>query len=104
MSLLPNSRVNKRRGLFRWAPVAILGLAVAAILFLASGAAFLHYDAPGSVATCPICHFAHMPVLLGAHATIIVARSTIAWIVATNPRLGHAPADKLHSPPRAPPA
>jgi hypothetical protein len=101
MSLLRDGPVRKHGGLFWWVP---LGAALVAILFVASGAALLHYDAPGSLATCPICHLAHMPALLGAQGSILAARVTIAWVVPTSPRLGHAPTAALHSPPRAPPA
>ena len=44
----------------RWLQLAALTAALAAVVLLASGISFWHTDAPGSDATCPICHVAHV--------------------------------------------
>jgi hypothetical protein len=103
MSLLCDGLSRKRSAVLRWVHLTALGVALVAILFVASGAALWHFDAPGSLATCPICHLAHMPVLQGAHGALVAARITIAWIVPKDAQFGHTPT-ALHSPPRAPPA
>ena len=104
MSLLRDGPVRRRSALLRWVRLTALGAALVAVLFVASGAALWHFDAPGSLATCPICHLAHMPALRGAHGAVVATRVTIAWVVPIDSRLGHAPTAALHSPPRAPPA
>jgi hypothetical protein len=86
-----------------WFRVAVLAAACIAIVLVASGISFWHTDAPGSEATCPICHVAHMPVLLGTVPGI----STLSVVAAVAPveiRLSHSAAVDLASPPRAPPA
>ena len=52
-----------RIGSQQWFQLVVLTTALLATLFVASGAALLHYDAPNSAATCPICHAVHMPAL-----------------------------------------
>jgi hypothetical protein len=104
MSLLRDGPVRRRSAFLRCVRLAALGAALIAVLFVASGAAIWHFDAPGSLATCPICHLAHMPALRAAHGAIVALRITIAWVVPTDTRLGHAPTAALHAPPRAPPA
>ncbi len=104
MSLLRDGPVRRRSAVLRCVRLAALGAALVAVLFVASGAAIWHFDAPGSLATCPICHLAHLPALRGAQGAIVAARITVAWVVPTDARVGHAPTAALHSPPRAPPA
>jgi len=104
MSLFRDGPMRQQNYSLRLLRMASLGLALAAILFVASGATLWHTDAPGALATCPICHLAHMPAWRGMPGAIVVTRIIFAWV---------APADSLpsctraryrNSPPRAPPA
>ena len=104
MSLLRDGPARRRSAALRCIRLTALGVALVAVLFGASGAALWHFDAPGSLATCPICHLAHMPVLRGAQGALVAARITIEWVVPTDAQFGHTPTAALHSPPRAPPA
>jgi len=78
--------------------------ALAALLPGAIGASFWHIDTPGSEATCPICHVAHMPVLPGTATSVQAASVVVAWIVPVHTHVAHAAPAGLDSPPRAPPA
>jgi hypothetical protein len=89
---------------FRWLRLAALAAALAAIIPVAIGAGFWHTDAPGSDATCPICHVAHMPVLPGIAASVLIAPTVIARFVAAEKQAAHSLSSTLDSPPRAPPA
>jgi hypothetical protein len=82
----------------------LLAAALAAMLFVASGASLWHVDAPGSEATCPICHLAHMPVLRGLPASTLAEPVLVAWIVPAETQAGHPALVSPDSPPRAPPA
>jgi hypothetical protein len=87
-----------------WLRVAVLSAACAAILLVASGISFWHTDAPGSEATCPICHVAHMPVLPGTATSVPSTSRVVAWLVPAEARVSHSAPAGLDSPPRAPPA
>jgi hypothetical protein len=87
-----------------WFRVAVLAAACAAILLVASGISFWHTDAPGSEATCPICHVAHMPVLLGTVPSILSTLNVVAGVAPVEIRRSHSTPVGLASPPRAPPA
>lgn len=88
----------------RWMWLALLGVAIFAILFVATGADLCHTDAPGSAATCPICHLAHLSPLLDAPAVLLSALVLFALVRPVQaPLLRDAPA-ALIPPSRAPPA
>jgi len=95
---------NRSIGLPRWLRLAMLGAALVAVVLVASGVLLWHSDAPGSLATCPICHVAHMSVLRAASGPIVAARIALAWVFPTNPLVGYSAAAERSSPPRAPPA
>ena len=78
--------------------------ALVAILSVAVGAAFWHTDAPGSEATCQICHVAHMPVLPGTATTFQAAPKVVVWVVPAETQGSHPIPPGLDTPPRAPPA
>src|ERR1700687_4330614 len=94
---------SHRRSL-RWLHATVLVAACAAILLVASGISFWHTDAPGSEATCPICHVAHMPVLPGTATSALSAPNVVAWVVPAEALVSHSAPAGLDSPPRAPPA
>src|ERR1700691_5944395 len=98
------SGVNRSRNSLRWLCLAALTAALVAILPVAIGAAFWHTDAPGSEATCSICHVAHMPVLPGIVTTVLATPTTVAWLAPADARNARAAPSSLDSPPRAPPA
>lgn len=81
----------------------IAATAVLALFFVASGGALWHHDAPGSAATCPVCHAAHMPVLMGALGTALIAPAAIEWLAAPEVRLAPASRSVSNASPRAPP-
>ena len=83
--------------------LAALAAAMAAVLLLASGVTLWHVDAPGSSATCPICHLAHMLTLQGTHAGGIFAPALVASIAPLQVHISPAAPTSLDSPPRAPP-
>src|SRR5271154_4744990 len=87
----------------RWFRAAVLATAFAAILLVASGISFWHTDAPGSEATCPICHVAHMPVLPGTAASASSAPGIVAWVELAEAKISHSAPAGLDSPPRGPP-
>ena len=89
---------------FRWFTLATLVVALVALLPLAVGASFWHTDTPGSEATCPLCHAAHMPVLPGTATSVHAAPKVVAWVVPAESRVANCAPDGLDSPPRAPPA
>src|ERR1700679_3851822 len=88
----------------RWLRLAALAAALAAIIPIAIGAGFWHTDAPGSEATCPICHVAHMPVLPGIATSVLSTPKVVDWVVPAAVRVSHSAPAGLDSPPRAPPA
>lgn len=87
-----------------WRRLTVLTVAVAAMLLVATVSSEFHVDSPGSEATCPICHFAHMPVVPGVPTSIVVAPSTVVWILPAETYVLYAAPVSLDSPPRAPPA
>jgi len=96
--------IGSRCRSLRWLHATVLIAACAAILLVASGISFWHTDAPGSEATCPICHVAHMPVLPGTATSVQSAPKVVAWVVPAEARVSHPAPAGLDSPPRAPPA
>jgi len=96
--------IGVHRRFLRWLRVAVLAAACAAILLVASGISFWHTDAPGSEATCPICHVAHMPVLPGTPTSVLSTSKVVAWVVPAEVGVSHSAPTGLDSPPRAPPA
>lgn len=95
---------GKRRKSLRWFHVAAWLAACTAIVLVASGVWLWHTDAPGSEATCPICHVAHMPVLPGMPTSVPSAFSVVASVTPAEVRLPHSAPVGLAAPPRAPPA
>lgn len=96
--------ISVRRKSLRWFRVAVLAAACTAILLVASGIWLWHTDAPGSEATCPICHVAHMPVLPGAPTGVLSVFCVVASVALAEVQLLHSAPVGLSSPPRAPPA
>ena len=97
-------RMRKGKQQLRWLERATLVTALVAVLLMASGVTLLHWDAPGSEATCSICHVAHMPALPGVFAGTSAVLAAGAWIVPVEIQVSHATPCTLDSPPRAPPA
>src|SRR5579862_2917409 len=62
-----------------WVQFVCFGAAALALLPLAIGAAYWHQDAPGSEATCAICHVAHLTPLPGSGVALISAPLLIGW-------------------------
>jgi hypothetical protein len=87
-----------------WLRLALLVVAILAILFVATGADIFHIDAPGSAATCPICHLGHLSPLPGASAVLLSAPVPLAQISPARAPLRREPPSALIPPPRAPPA
>ena len=86
-----------------WLHFACFAGAVLAILPLAIGAGFWHQDAPGSEATCAICHVAHLAPLPGSAVGALPASLLIAWHRPAEAR-GEQPSPSIvNSSPRAPP-
>lgn len=105
--MLPSSAVSKgfsggRSNSPGWPRLVVLTAAVAALLFLASGATLWHHDAPGTV--CSICYAAHIPALRSAPARTPIASFAVARVVPAELRLNHATPERLSSSPRGPPA
>jgi hypothetical protein len=96
--------MNPSGNRLRWLGLAALAAALVAILPVAIGASFWHTDAPGSEATCQICHVAHMPVLPGIATSVQAAPKVVAWIEPARTQISHSAPTGLDSPPRAPPA
>jgi hypothetical protein len=87
----------------KWLLVFGLAGAFFAVLPLAIGAGFLHSDAPGSEATCSICHVMHIPALPFAWTQMPVGVTTIEWLIPPAVPIVHDPSTTLNSSPRAPP-
>ena len=90
--------------LSRWLAVVGLAGAFLAVLPLAIGAGFLHSDAPGSEATCSICHVVHISAMPGVPARIPVVLAALEWLIVAETPIVQTPPAALNSPPRAPPA
>jgi hypothetical protein len=88
----------------QWMYLAVFAAAVMAILPVAIGASYWHTDAPGSEATCQICHVAHMPVLPGTATNVEAASKVVAKVAPAEEQVSHCAPTGLDSPPRAPPA
>ena len=96
--------MNRDKNRFRWLHVAAFAAALLAVLPVAIGASFWHTDAPGTDATCQICHVAHMPVLLGTATSVEAAPKAVAWVEPGQAQSLLSAPTGLDSPPRAPPA
>jgi hypothetical protein len=102
MSSFRDGPIRGRTGA-QWLHLAVLTTALLAVLFVASGAALWHLDAPGSAATCPICHAVNMPALHAVWSGALVSPVTTAWLEIPETRVTHAPPAASNAPPRAPP-
>jgi hypothetical protein len=100
----PWRRMNRGKMRLRLLRFAALSVALIALLPLAIGATFWHTDSPGTEATCPICHVAHMPVLPGIVAHAEVTPKVVAWVILAEASVSHCAPAGLDSPPRGPPA
>jgi hypothetical protein len=85
-----------------WPKLVLFTAAMAAVLFVATGASFLHQDAPGTI--CSICYAAHLPALRSIPVRTPLASYAITWWVPAELLLNHAAPEALSSAPRAPPA
>ena len=87
-----------------WVAFACLSAAAFALLLLALGVAYWHQDAPGSEATCAICHVAHLTPLPGSVVAPISAPLLVGWYESAAVQLEQASPPLTNAPPRAPPA
>jgi hypothetical protein len=99
---VPEGSPITRSKSLQWPRIVLLTAAMVAVLFVASGASFLHQDAPGTI--CSICYAAHLPALRSAPVRTPVISSAVAWLVTADLRLDHAAPESLQSPPRGPPS
>jgi hypothetical protein len=83
---------------------AALTAAIVAVVLIATGVSLWHIDAPGSSATCPICHFAHVSALPGLPAESVNVHLSVAWVLPGEAMAGNAAPVLRASAPRAPPA
>jgi hypothetical protein len=83
---------------------AAITAAIVAVMLIATGASLWHIDAPGSAATCPICHFAHISALPGLPAGSVSVQVSLAWVLPAVAITGNATPVLPASAPRAPPA
>jgi hypothetical protein len=97
-------QMKNRQQRFHCLRLAALAAALAAVFFIACGVSLWHSDAPGSDATCPICHAAHMPALQAAPVGVSAALALVRWLVPAEARSGHSESFSLIPPARAPPA
>ncbi len=102
MSSFRDGPIRGRTGA-QWFHLAALTAALLALLFVGSGAALWHLDAPGSTATCPICHAVNMPALHAARAGLLASPATASWLEIPEMRVTHTRPAALNAPPRAPP-
>jgi hypothetical protein len=98
--------VTRRRQLQagEWFDFACLIAAAFALLLLALGVAYWHQDAPGSEATCAICHVAHLTPLPGSVVASISVPLLIEWYEPREAQLEQPSPPLTDAPPRAPPA
>ncbi len=80
----------------------MLWAALAALLFLGTGAAYLHQDTPGT--QCSICYAAHVPTLRAVPVRTPVAFFTLAWLLTFELLLSRTAPETSSASPRAPPA
>jgi len=79
--------MTKRTDKIAWLHLAAVTAAVVAVMLIATGASLWHIDAPGSAATCPICHFAHISALPGLPAETVSVHVTVADLPPAAPLL-----------------
>lgn len=87
-----------------WVYFTCLCAAAFALLFLAAGVAYWHQDAPGSEATCAICHVAHLAPLPGYGVASISVPLVVAWCEPVETEAEQPSPPLTDAPPRAPPA
>lgn len=87
-----------------WITAIALTAAMLATVLLAIGPGILHNDAPGSAASCPICHVAHISALPGLPVGLLAVSAPVSWFVFPAARVTRASAETLNASPRAPPA
>lgn len=87
-----------------WVRLVCFGAAALALLPLAIGAGYWHQDAPGSEATCAICHVAHLTPLPGSGVTLISAPLLIEWCEPAEAQPEQPSPALTNASPRAPPA
>jgi hypothetical protein len=95
--------IGVRRRSLCWFRVAVLVAACAAVVLMASGIWLWHTDTPGSQAACPICHVAHMPVLLGTFASVPSVFDVVASLAPAVVRFPYSAPVRIAAAPRAPP-
>jgi hypothetical protein len=86
-----------------WVHFACLGATILAVLLVAIGAGFWHQDAPGSEATCAICHLAHLTPAVTSFSAGLSAPLVLAWHLPAEIYITQASPTALSAPPRAPP-
>src|SRR5579859_6606210 len=96
--------IGSRHRSLPWLHATLFIAACAAILLVASGISFWHTDAPGSEATCSLCHVAHMPVLPRTASRFQATREVVGRIAPAEAQVSYSAPIGLDSPPRAPPA
>ena len=95
--------MTKRTDKIAWLHLAAVTAAVVAVMLIATGASLWHIDAPGSAATCPICHFAHISALPGLPAETVSVHVTVADLPPAAPLLSALAPVLATASPRAPP-
>jgi hypothetical protein len=95
---------RRQRPVRDWVNFACLSAAAFALLLLALGVAYWHQDAPGSEATCAICHVAHLAPLPGYGVASISVPLLIAWYEPDETEAEQPSPPLTNAPPRAPPA
>ena len=78
--------------------------AIVAVMLIATGASLWHIDAPGSAATCPICHLAHVSVFNALPAELVSVNVIVTWFLPADESVCDAKLVLQASSPRAPPA
>lgn len=87
-----------------WVYFACLSGAAFGLLVLALGVAYWHQDAPGSEATCAICHVAHLTPLPGSVVASISVPLLTAWYERAETQREQRSPSLTNASPRAPPA
>jgi hypothetical protein len=78
-------------------------LACAALLYFASGGAFLHEHTSGQETPCHICQALHMPALAAAHFDLALTPSPVTRFNSIPQQIVSNGTFSLHRPSRAPP-